>query len=178
MILLDTETTGLIQNGVIPLSQQPYIFEFAAIALDDLTLEEHDGLHFVCKPPIPLPEKSKQISGVTDDHVKDAKPFSAFFKQLVSFFLGEETMVAHNCAFDSGMLRLELERLGKQYQFPWPPRQLCTLELTRHIRHKFLKQTELYEIMLGTAPAQTHRALDDVRQLADIVRALRAKEIL
>ena len=68
MIAFDTETTGLPIKGELssPLKMQPHIIEFAAIKLDDETLEETDRLHFFCKPPISIPAVITKITSIDD----------------------------------------------------------------------------------------------------------------
>jgi len=43
-IIFDTETTGLPVNSIIDIKKQPEIIEFAAIKIDDETLDEIDRL--------------------------------------------------------------------------------------------------------------------------------------
>jgi DNA polymerase III epsilon subunit-like protein len=173
VILIDTETTGLIQPGAVPLSQQPHIIEFAAIKLDDKSLEEVDNAHFLCKPPVLLPEIITKITGLTDADLEDQLPFPAHLPAVLPFFCGEVTLVAHNLPFDRGMVTLELQRLDRVSRFPWPYLHRCTVELTMDIKGHRLKQEQLYEMATGQPAGQTHRALDDVRQLAEVVRWLR-----
>jgi hypothetical protein len=73
------------------------------------------------------------------------------------------------------MLSLELRRLDKMNKFPWPPEHKCTMELTKdlHPRGKWMKQEELYRHYFGEEPNQEHKAMKDVHQLCDIIRAMR-----
>ena len=66
MIVFDTETTGLPAADAAPLAKQPHIIEFAAIKLDEDTLEEVSRLEFLSKPPIDLPPIITKITGITD----------------------------------------------------------------------------------------------------------------
>jgi DNA polymerase III epsilon subunit-like protein len=180
MILMDCETTGLVQPLATPLSQQPHIIEFAAIRLDDSTLEEIEGkhIHFLCKPPIPLPEIITKITGLTDRDLEGKPPFVKHYRDLCEFFFGEHTVVAHNLSFDRSLLQFELMRLDRLTQFPWPYNHQCTVERTLAIKGHRLKQEELYLMATGHPAEQTHRALDDVRQLAEVVRWLRQKDLM
>jgi len=173
MIVWDTETTGLIEKGAVPLVKQPHIVEFAGVKLYDETLEPYGDLEFMCKPPIPLSEKITEITGLTDDDLKDCKPFAAYYKKLVDFFFGERVIVAHNLSYDVGMLSLELRRLDRLVKFPWPPEHKCTMELTKDIKGKWMKQGVLYKHYMGYDPEQEHRAMADVNQLVEVVRKMR-----
>ena len=50
MIIIDTETTGLIQNEALPLDMQPRILEIGVIKVDPSTLnptEEYSAVELV-----------------------------------------------------------------------------------------------------------------------------------
>lgn len=183
MIIFDTETTGLIEKGAVPLTKQPFIIELFAAKLDDDNVESGEiveSIHFLAKPPIPLSPKITEITGLTDEDLKDAKPFAAFYKELVDFFFGERVLVAHNLAYDVGMMTLELRRLDRMTRFPWPPEHKCTMELTKHLhpRGKWMKQEQLYKHYFKVDPKQTHRAESDVLQLIKIVGWMRGEGLL
>jgi DNA polymerase III epsilon subunit-like protein len=173
MIVLDTETTGLLEPEAAPLSKQPYIVDFAAVKLDDKTLKKIETIEFLAKPPIPMSPEAVEITGITDEMLKGALPFAAGYMELVNFFLGETILVAHNLPFDRGCLEMELRRMGRLTRFPWPYKHLCTVELTKDITGKFSKQEALYRYYFGEDPKQEHRAMADVKQLCDIIRAMR-----
>ena len=175
MILLDTETTGLPGVSALPVDKQPEIIEFAALKLDEITLEERASFIFKCRPKLVemLDPVITKITGITWAMIKDQHTFVHYIQDLTDFFLGERTLVAHNLPFDRDMLRFELKRIGREIMFPWPPEHRCTVELTHDIQGKPSKQEWLFEHYTGKKANQTHRALDDVRQLATVVRYMR-----
>jgi DNA polymerase III epsilon subunit-like protein len=174
MIILDTETTGLPGTVALPEEQQPEIIEFAALKLDDETLEEVDSVHFMCKPRIlPLDPIITKITGIRTEDLMGKPAFVSMLKPIVRLFRGETHLVAHNLPFDRDILWFELKRLGHDLRFPWPWEHCCTAELTSDILGKPMKQEVLYEHATGKKANQTHRALDDCRQLAEIVRWMR-----
>lgn len=175
MIIFDTETTGLPGVSALPEDKQPEIIEFGALKLNDDTLEEEDELHFMAKPKLvpKLDPVITKITGITWFDLKDKAPFVRHIPEVTDFFLGERKLVAHNLPFDRDLMLFELRRVGREYMFPWPPQHLCTVELTHDLQGKPSKQEWLYEHYMGKPAGQTHRALDDCRQLADIVRAMR-----
>ena len=118
MIVFDLETTGLPKAEGSDLDMQPRIIEFGAIKLDK-DLEEVDRLEFFCNPGHELDPQIIKITGITDEMLKDEKPFVANYLSLCEFFLGEKTIVAHNLPFDRKVLKFELERLDKLTKFPW-----------------------------------------------------------
>lgn len=182
MIIFDTETTGLLKPGVVPLDQQPEVIEFAAIKLD-ADLQEVDRLHFNCCPrTLPLDPKIEKITGLTTEMIRPCPRFSSYTMGLIGMFLGERQLVAHNIAFDVEVLHLELQRLGMATRFPWPPMQIDTVELTMDLEGIDRKKSprlslgQLYSAATGRAPETKHRALSDVESLVTVVRWLRATD--
>jgi DNA polymerase III epsilon subunit-like protein len=176
MIIFDSETTGLINHASAPLDTQPEIIEVGALKLDDKTLDEIGALSYLVKPKrFPLPVKITEITGITDAHLLGEQAFARRLPELRAFFRGEETVVAHNCSYDVGMMVLELRRLDAVHKFPWPWVQLCTVELNMDVKGYRLKLGDLYEIATGRKPAVAHRAIDDCRTLAEIVRWMRTQ---
>jgi DNA polymerase III epsilon subunit-like protein len=179
MIVFDTETTGLLKPMSIPLSEQPEIIELGVLKLDDITLEETAAFNALVKPKgLPLPPKITEITGLRDEDLLLAKPFAAYFNTLADFMVGERTMVGHNLSFDVSMLTLELTRLDFMAKFPWPRNHWCTVEINKHRFLKWPTQDELYTHYFARKPSGAHRALADVRNLAQIVREMRKERLL
>ena len=128
MIVFDLETTGLPKAEGSDLDMQPRIIEFGAIKVDD-NLEEVDRLEFFCNPGHELDPQIIKITNITDDMLKDKKPFIAHYKDLCEFFIGQREIVAHNLPFDRKVLRFELERVDKLTKFPWPIEHICSSEI-------------------------------------------------
>lgn len=174
MIIFDFETDGFLQASVVDLKAQPKATEFAAIKLCDEALKrfeykEVDRLTFLINPKRPLPKKITELTGIKDEDLVDQPEFSHFFPQLVQFFFGEKYLIAHNIAFDMGIMRVELMRLGRLMQFPYPPIQICTVNQTIKMKGFRLKLGDLYQHLFGEPMKQAHRAMIDVEHLAKIV---------
>lgn len=163
-IVYDTETTGLPIPIVSPLNKHPKIWEFAGIRVDS-DLNEIDRLEFLCNPGCKLPSEVIELTGMTDDKLKDEKPFAAYYTDLSQFFLGTGRMVAHNLAFDRDMLEYDLRRIGKLLQFPWPMDHVCTANSTTGITGYRLKLGKLYEYATGETFQGAHRAMVDTEAL-------------
>lgn len=176
MIIFDTETTGLPKPSAAGLDAQPRIIEFAAVKVDK-KLKVIDKLEFLCNPGIPLDAVITKITGLKDSDLEDKHPFAVHYEALCNFFLGEDSMLAHNVNFDRQLLEFDLTRIGKQFNFPWPANHLCTVEATYHLKNRRLKLVELYEMAKGKPLAQTHRAMDDVEALLDCVRWIKKEGI-
>ncbi len=177
IILVDTETTGLVKPAGTDLNLQPYIIELCALRQSD-SGEDEGLLSTLIKPPIPLPKHITKITKIEDKDLVHAPEFIEVYKKLVELALGCHTFIAHNAAFDSALIDFELQRMGKQLQFPWPPIHFCTVEQTMHIRGHRLKLGELYEIATGnTEIAGAHRAENDVRAMAECYHWLRGTDV-
>lgn len=172
MIVWDTETTGLVKAKATRLSDQPKIIEFAAIKLDDITLDEVGRIEMLIDPQMPLPEFIVKNIKITDAMVKGKGTFAKHLPAISDFFIGERNSAAHNHAFDSNMLNFELSRLDKLTKFPWPPNQICTVEASYPMRRFRLNLTKLHLELFGKEFASAHRAMADVEALARCTKEL------
>lgn len=161
-ILMDAETTGLLRPSERPLSEQPFITEIYLLKKQG---KKSSRYHSMVKPPIPIPEECIEITGITDDMVKDAPSFAEIYYYISKFFLGTHRLVAHNVTFDSGVLEYELKRIDRVTKFPWPPEHYCTVEESFHIKGRRLKLSELHIIATDVDFKGAHRAKEDVEAL-------------
>lgn len=169
IIVLDTETTGLLEPEAADIKLQPRIIEFAAIKLHQPAggseLMEVGRIEFKCNPEMPLPAIITKITGLKDEDVADAPKLIEKVGELQEFFVGSRALVAHNAGFDVGVMWYELVRLGLQKKFPWPPRHICTVESTMQIKGHRLHLSNLHEHLFGEKFAGAHRAMVDVEAL-------------
>lgn len=179
MIMMDTETTGLLAPEAAPLEQQPHMVEFAAIKVHPKTLAEQGRLTFLLRPGARIPEDAIAIHHISNEMVRDALPFPGHYPVLCNFFGGQRAVVAHNLSFDIGVLYYELRRIGKVTQFPWPPTQICTVEATMGIKGRRLNLAELHEMLTGIPHKEgAHRGLADCEALLRVVRELRKMDLI
>lgn len=172
-LVYDTETTGLLKPEVSDLDQQPKIIEFAVAEIDEAynIVGEYSWL---INPGEEITPTITKITGLTNDDLFDKPSFIEVLPEIEEAFMGIDRLMAHNLPFDMGMLTNELRRLGRQYAFPYPPNQVCTVQLANEMIYgRRAKLTELYELTMGKPLAQTHRALDDVRALVEVIRGQR-----
>ena len=174
MIVFDLETTGLPKAEGSDLDMQPRIIEFGAIKLDK-DLEEVDRLEFFCNPGHDLDPQIIKITGITDEMLKDKKPFVANYLSLCEFFLGEKTIVAHNLPFDRKILKFELERLDKLTKFPWPWDHICTVEVGESVWGKKRKLGDIHEEVVGEKIKGAHRSVNDVEATIRIMKWYRSE---
>lgn len=172
-LVFDTETTGLLKPNVADLDKQPKIIEFALCELDRKygIVGKHTWL---INPGEPITEEITKITGLTNDDLKDKPRFIEVLPEIIAVFKGADRIVAHNAPFDHGMLVNDLTRLGLDHKFPYPPEWVCTVQLAQELIYgRRARMIELYEHALGKPLAQTHRALDDVMALVEIITALK-----
>lgn len=173
MIAFDTETTGLLRPDPAELWLQPHIIEIYLCKFNwdgEITAE----FETYVKPPVSIPENITQITGIDDSMVKDAPKFIEIYDDLCEFVLGETEIYAHNCSFDIGVLSVELRRFDLDYRFPWPVKQICTVEASYPIKNKRMSLSELYKLSTGKDLVNAHRAKNDV--LATVNSILWLKE--
>jgi DNA polymerase III epsilon subunit-like protein len=171
--VFDTETTGLILPNVADLEKQPRIIEFALSSLDREYNIISDHVWLI-NPGIPLTEEITKITGLTDSDLKDKPSFIEVLPEIAAVVRQQDRIIAHNCPFDHGMLVNELKRLGLEFKFPYPMEWVCTVQLANELIYgRRARMIELYKDTMGRELNQTHRALDDVHALVEIVRERR-----
>jgi len=177
IIIFDTETTGLLLPEGAPLENQPKIVEFAAIKIDEQG-NEVDRLEFLVNPIMPLPAIITKITGIKDEDLVSKPTFDFYVGELIEFFTGVHTVIAHNVSFDMGMLINDLKRATALDQFPMPLRRICTVEATHHIHNKRMNLAKCYKHFTGKDAVDKHRAMGDVETLLCVVKELVHREII
>lgn len=170
IVVFDTETTGLPLHPQAPLEKQPKIIELGAALLDSEG-KVIDTFQQLLHPGEDITDEITKITGITNDQLKDQPKFVDVLPQLREFFGRAFAVFAHNLPFDKKLLMFDLQRAACE-DFPWPTTEYCTIGLHRSIWGRNMKMTELYEHALNKPLPQTHRALDDVMALVEIIQAL------
>lgn len=176
-IFIDLETTDLLRPMLSSLFLQPHITEITAIKLDkDLNII--DEYNTLMKPPIPIPPHITKITKITDEMVANKRPFVQEYKNIAKFFTGVSDVVGHNISFDLDVIRVELMRIGKEFQFPWPMRRHCTIELSYHLNNRRMKLGELYKLATGKEIVDAHRSRSDVMATIECYKWMKKKGML
>jgi DNA polymerase III subunit epsilon len=115
-----------------------------------------------------IPPFIQQLTGISDDMVRNAPTFEAVAPELLQRLQGR-LFAAHNANFDRGFLRSEFKRAG----FAFNPDVLCTVRLSRALfpdekRHGLDALIERH----GLQPLARHRALADADLLWQFWRRL------
>lgn len=180
--IFDTETTGLPKRDM-PLSEQPYIIQFASqtYEFDPATRRfmEVERYNQLIKPPIAVPEESTRISRISDETVKNSPSFAEVAPRIIEIFANSDLAVAHNLGFDQEIIGNELERMGQSKNI-YPATVFDTLEGTRHLcklpgkngNYKAPRLMELHQFLLNESFAEAHDAEKDVEALARCVKVL------
>lgn len=172
----DTETTGLPIHRLSPVSKQPRVIEFGGIITDGN--EVIATCEFICNPGVVIEPIITEITGLTNEDLKQYPPFEHYVPQLAEFFAQADSCIAHNLSFDRNMLTWDLQRLGLTLDaINFPRIQLCTVEQTFPTYGRMMKLIDLYERVTGEEYTQKHRALDDVRLMHVMCQKLGIYEI-
>jgi len=166
-IIFDFETTGLPLHPDAKIDKQPRVIEFGAVIVAG-SGQIVSECSLLINPEQKLDATITKITGLTDAELVGKPVFLEAEPELRSMFGLADLMVAHHLPFDQFLLELELQRAAIS-DFPWPRYALCTVQAYQEEWGRRPKLTELYERVTGKPLRQTHRALDDVLALAEIV---------
>ena len=151
-IYYDTETTG-VKAG------KDRIIELAAYDPE----RDRTYCSFI-HPQCAIPAEVTAITHITDEMVKDARPFKEVAPEFVEFCSGDVILIAHNNdAFDKLFLEAEFGWAG----IPFPKWAfLDTLKWSRKYRSDLPRHSlQFLREAYGIEANQAHRALDDVMVL-------------
>lgn len=167
-VVVDIETTGSWSNG-------DRITEIGAVKVRNHCVV--DEWHSLLNPQRSIPAKIVQLTGITNEMVRDAPLFAEVADRFMEF-MGDGIFVAHNVSFDYGFIAYEFERIGRRFRFP----KLCTCAgmRRRYPGHKSYGLGKLCEIY-GIELENHHRALCDARasaHLLNLINQKRSEEML
>ncbi|WP_153462583.1 PolC-type DNA polymerase III [Sediminibacillus terrae] len=148
-VVFDVETTGLS-------AVYDTIIELAAVKVQGG--EIIDRFEAFANPHHPLSQTTIDLTGITDDMVKDAPDVGEVLKNFHEW-MGDGVLVAHNASFDMGFLNEGLKKIGfEKAENP----VIDTLELARFL-YPSLKNHRLNTLckMLDIELTQHHRAIYD-----------------
>ena len=159
MVVFDLETTGLNATN-------SKITEIGAVKIKDG--EVIDVFNTFVDPEMPIPQKSTEITGITDEMVKGAPKEKEAVEAFLAF-AGNRLLIAHNANFDCGFIRVACDRNG----LPFTNTYLDTLALSRFLNTDLKKHTlDALAAYYQLGDFNHHRASDDAAMLAAIVFAM------
>ncbi|HMN12658.1 MAG TPA: helicase C-terminal domain-containing protein [Bellilinea sp.] len=144
IVAIDLETTGLDAS-------KDAIIEIGAVKFNGARGEKQWST--LINPQRPIPSLITQLTGITNEMVRNAPPISAVLQDLESF-VGEAPILGHNVQFDLGFLR-------RQKLFRWNE----TID-TYDLAAVLMPSASRYNLgslgqLLGILIPNSHRALDD-----------------
>lgn len=116
ILVFDVETTGLLPKSPTVVNPEgidpnPYIIQFSFILYNLQTRSIERKHDFYINPPIDIPEKITEITGITKEMcVEKGVPLILALDCFYECYTMSNTVIAHNMAFDSAMVKIELER--------------------------------------------------------------------
>lgn len=157
--ILDFETTGLssdydrvIEVGVVKVKNNKVI----------------DTFQEFINPKMRISSVITNLTGITNDMVKDAENSSSVMTKLHSF-IKDELIIAHNASFDSRFFKAEMQRNNLRAENNF----LCSLLLSRRI-YQELNSHKLSSLCdhLGFINKASHRALEDAEVTHKVFNAI------
>lgn len=157
--VLDLETTGfsprlekITEIGVMKYQDGKVIDKFSCFV----------------NPEKSIPPRVVEVTGITDDMVRNAETIDKVFPKLLEF-IKDSVLVAHNAEFDVGFLRHFAKELGYEFDFTY----LDTLSLAYELFPEY-KTYKLGRIAknLGIKVDVAHRALDDVDTTVKVFKVM------
>jgi DNA polymerase-3 subunit epsilon len=162
IVVIDTETTGLLPRKGSPLELYPHMAEIYAAQINLETDEIIKDIETLIKIPISMPEKlTKHVHGISNEMLSEKPKFIEIWQDVADIFRGANTLVAANLMFDLSVLVHELRRIGKEWRFPYPSNQFCTIQNSIHMTGHRLKNSTLYKMATGEELEGIHRAKAD-----------------
>lgn len=154
-ICFDIETTGLS-------AARDKITEIGAVKVENGVIT--DIFSTFANPEMPIPQKITQLTGITDDMVKDAPSQSEAVGAFLEF-AGDNVLVAHNAPFDTSFIAKACEDMGREYNYT----SIDTVAISRAILTD-IKNCKLDTVakFLRLGDFNHHRATDDAEMLARI----------
>ena len=155
-IVFDIETTGL---SVV----FDHIIEFGAVRIENGKVV--DSMQCFIQSPVPLSDFTTQLTGITEEHMKQALDIDQAMQKIESF-VADYVLVAHNASFDIDFLQeIQKNRGAKQFSNP----VIDTLDLSRAMyegRQSYRLGAVARQLKISYDTSVAHRADYDAEVLS------------
>jgi len=149
--VLDIETTGLSKD-------HHQITEIAAIKVKDNRIRAK--FEQLINPKTRIPSFITNLTGITDDMVKDKPDISIVLPRFLEF-LGDDILIAHNATFDHGFIRSNAK---KHLNLDFLNEKLCTRKLAYRLCNQLpSRKLECLCRHFNIENENAHRAMSDVK---------------
>lgn len=174
IFVFDTETTWFIDKKETDINKQPNIIQFAWILweLKDWVFKEEKRVNLLINPKKSIPYASSEIHHIYDIDVKNSPFFEDLINEILSYINWSDIIIWHNIEYDEDMLKLELKRFKKEFEYK-PKQVICTMNSSTNFCklkkknelsfwYKRPKLWELYKILFWEYFIWAHDAITDV----------------
>ncbi|MBF0276121.1 MAG: 3'-5' exonuclease [Nitrospinae bacterium] len=159
IIFFDLETTGVNVH-------QDRIVEIATVKIDvDGSRQTHSRR---VNPTIPIPKEASDVHGITDEMVKEEKPFTEIAPQIFSYFEGCDIGGFNVIGYDLPLLKAEFKRAGIDYNT-----EDVKIADMMQLYHQRVKRnlSAAYRYYCGKSLENAHSAKADIEATAEIFDA-------
>lgn len=179
---IDTETTGLSTqlDRVVEVAALLDDRQLAQLGLQSVDLPRH--FQALVRPDVRIPPRASAVHGILDEHVADRPSFGRVRAELCRWLDAwheasglDLVLVAHNAAYDRGILMHETRRhCGQLADLHRRAQWSCSLSaFRRKVRWRNAGLPALAKEYLPSDYRHcAHRALGDCRALLDVLHAL------
>ncbi len=169
-LVFDTETTGITRLSFankLNYKEWPRLVQVAWVLVKDGAIQIQ-GDSIIWPGDFFIPPKTTQIHGITQERAEsEGADIRLVLTEISDAMERAETIVAHNLAFDLGVLESEALRLNRKLNIP--PKRFCTQYLGRQYMQNekgrklggYPSLSQLYESLFGFSFNPKHNAVAD-----------------
>jgi DNA polymerase III epsilon subunit-like protein len=176
-IFFDTETTGLLENSLLPIDRQPHCIELYMLKCDEAG-QQTESWHSMFKVNFRLPEEIIRITGIKDSDLINKPKFSDKIDSINYFIKDADYVVAHNLKYDLNIMDIEYARASRDLFSNNSFKRICTVEQTEYLNGYRLNLTSLHQLLFGQPFSGAHRAEEDVKAMAKCFFELKRRDLV